>query len=216
MFDTVVRLDKTEGKCIATVEKDRTFSLPPKFDAHYIVFAAAFGLHDWAKLPIPDMYLPAAQRGKEITGENLANDECGRQLLRIWANANGNGDGVPRLLGMKLLEKFPSPPQPSPHGNGNGNGRWKNSPVRDESIPHGLRGKGYTWFQIATDPGICFETSDGNRMNGRQYLAMRQSELEAEGKADAANKIRGLREDTRDLYRAAKKRLFPEDCANDE
>ena len=120
LFDTVVRLDKIEGRHIARVEKDRTGLLPPTFEASYSVFAYAFDLVDFEKAIIPDSYLPADLKGKSISGEDLATTEITwqsqkengkqyktRQLLHMWSSEK-NPDIISKMFGQKLLQKYPS------------------------------------------------------------------------------------------------------------
>lgn len=118
LFDTVIRLDRTDGRYIARVEKDRTGSLPQVFDLSYLIFAVAFDLDGWENLAIPDIYLPNGLKGKGITGVMLATSDpatefdgkerkfVGRQLLHMWEHDDNND--IVRLLGKKLLKKYPS------------------------------------------------------------------------------------------------------------
>ena len=120
LFDTVVRLDKIEGRHIARVEKDRTGLLPVTFEASYAVFAYAFKLTDWEKAIIPDSYLPVDLKSKGLNGDALATQEImwqsqkengkqfkSRQLLHMWATEK-NPDIISKMFGQRLLEKYPS------------------------------------------------------------------------------------------------------------
>ena len=122
LFDTVVRLEKLDGKHIAVVEKDRTQMLPKRFEVNYAFFAYAFELDGWDALVIPDALLPEALRGKGITGEMIGRGDAsivwdgkdkkgqpcqykGRQLLHIWQSWTGQEY---KLFSGRLLGKYPS------------------------------------------------------------------------------------------------------------
>jgi GTPase SAR1 family protein len=119
LFDTVVKIEKSDSGHFVKVEKDRTGLLPKIFPAHYLIFACAFKLEGWEKEVVPVQYLPESIRETPITVEALAQPEgpswqskegksyTTRQLVHIWAGEK-NQDPVTRLLGRAIMEKYPS------------------------------------------------------------------------------------------------------------
>jgi hypothetical protein len=120
LFDTVVRLDRTQdSKFMARVEKDRTNLLPKNpFEVNYLVFAAAFELEGWDEIAFPDAWLWTNHKSKTITGKDFATDQqhaaytkdektfSGRQCLHIMAEKHEREEV--RMIATKLLEKYPS------------------------------------------------------------------------------------------------------------
>jgi hypothetical protein len=121
LFDTVVRLDRTQdGKFMARVEKDRTNSLPQQkpFECNYLTFAAAFDLPGWDEILWPESWLWNGFKGKALSGKDFATDSDlasyakdektykGRQCLHIMAEKHEREEV--RMIARKLLEKYPS------------------------------------------------------------------------------------------------------------
>lgn len=116
LFDTVVKVSTQNGRHWCEVVKDRTCTLPAKFDLNYLTFAMAFELDGWDDLVLPDTFLWKDQRGKGLTGRMFAKNDpaCdyqkgertfrGAQILHIIAEKHEREEA--RTLAGKLIAKY--------------------------------------------------------------------------------------------------------------